>query len=66
MKEVNQRKTVTMGSHAWNLRNKTEDHRRRGEKIKQDEIREGDKLKETLNHRKQTEGHRRGEEMGNW
>ena len=29
--------------HMWNLRNKTEDHRAREEKIKQDEIREGDK-----------------------
>ena len=38
-----------------NLRNKTEDHRGREEKIKQDEIREGDNHKR-LNHRKQTEG----------
>ena len=30
-------------THMWNLRNKTEDHRGREEKIKQDEIREGDK-----------------------
>ena len=27
----------------WNLRNKTEDHREREEKIKQDKTREGDK-----------------------
>ena len=30
-------------THIWNLRSKTEDHRRREEKIKQEEIREGDK-----------------------
>ena len=30
-------------THMWNLRNKTGDHRGRGEKIKQDKIREGDK-----------------------
>ena len=35
---------------SWNLRDKTEDHRRREEKIKQDEIKEGDK------HREKTEG----------
>ena len=40
----------------WNLRNKTEDHRGGEGKIKQDKIREGYKLQETLNHRKQTEG----------
>ena len=39
----------------WNLKNKTEDHRGREENVKQDEIREGDKPEETLNHRKQTE-----------
>lgn len=41
----------------WNLGNKTEEHRGREEKIKQDKIREGNKPQETLNHRKQTEGH---------
>ena len=45
-----------MISLMWNLRNTTEDHKRREEKIKQDEIRKG----ETLNHRKQTEGSWRG------
>ena len=30
-------------SHIWNLRNNTEDYRGREGKIKQDEIREGDK-----------------------
>ena len=30
-------------TYMWNLRNKTEDHRGREEKIKQDKIREGDK-----------------------
>ena len=38
------------------LRNKTEDHRGRQRKMKQDEMREGDKPYETLNLRKQTEG----------
>jgi len=32
----------------WNLRNKTEDHRGREGKIKQDEIREGKKPKSLL------------------
>ena len=51
----------------WNLRNKTEDHREREEKIKQDEIGEGDRPQETLIHRKQ-EGRWRGGvgEGGNW
>ena len=40
----------------WNLRNKTQDRRGREGKIRQDEIRQGDKPKETLNHRKQTKG----------
>ena len=43
------------------MRNKTEDNWGREEKIKQDKIREGDKPSETLNHRKQTEGHWGGE-----
>ena len=30
-------------AYMWNLRNKTEEHRGREGKIKQDEIREGDK-----------------------
>ena len=47
----------------WNLRNKTEEHRGTEEKIKQNEIREGDKPLETLNHRKQNEGRWRG---GGW
>ena len=38
-----------------NLRNKTEDHRGREGKMKQDDTREGDKSLETLNPRKQTE-----------
>ena len=49
----------------WNLRNKTEDHRGRELKIKQDKTREGDKPEETLNHRKQTEGCWRGGGEGN-
>ena len=48
-----------------NLRNKTDEHGGREGKIKQDEIREGDKPKETLNLRKQTEGCWRGE-GGGW
>ena len=32
----------------WNLRNKTEDHSRREEKIKQDKAREGNKHKRLL------------------
>ena len=43
----------------WNLRNKKGSWGREG-KIKQDEIREGDKPQETLNHQKQTEGCRKG------
>ena len=39
-----------------NLRNKTEDHRGREGKMKQDKTTEGDKPLETLNPRKQTEG----------
>ena len=42
-----------MISLMWNLRNKTEEHRGRERKLKQDEVR--DKPSETLNHRKQTE-----------
>ena len=42
------------------FRKQTDDHRGREEKIKQDDIREGDKASETLNHRKQTEGCWRG------
>ena len=30
-------------THMWNLKNKTEDHKGKEEKIKQEEIREGDK-----------------------
>ena len=50
----------------WNLRNKTDEHRGRGEKIKQDESREGNKPKQTLNHRKQSEiaGGQVGRKMG--
>ena len=44
----------------WNLRNKTEEHRRREGKIKQDEIRDADKPLETLDHRRQTGGCWRG------
>ena len=46
----------------WNLKNKTEEHRGREGKIKQDEIRETNHKR--LNHRKQTEGHWRGGREG--
>jgi len=46
----------------WNLGNKTDKHRGREGKIKE-EIREGDKPYETLDSGKQTEGCRKG---GGW
>ena len=42
-KPIGERKLSYDLIDTWNLRNKTEDHRGREEKIKQDEIREGDK-----------------------
>ena len=44
----------------WNLRNKTEEHRERKRKIKQDKIRERNRPRDTFNQRKQTEGYWRG------
>ena len=41
----------------WNLSKKTDEHMGREKKLKQEEIREGDKAQETPNYRKQTEGH---------
>ena len=59
-KSIRERQIPYDFTHTWNLRNKTEEYRGREGKIKQDEIREGDKPQETVNHRKQTEGHWRG------
>ena len=42
-KSIRERQLSYDLTHMWNLRNETEDHRRREEKKKQDEIREGDK-----------------------
>ena len=42
-KSIRERQLSYDFTHMWNLRNKTEDHRRREEKIKQDETREGEK-----------------------
>ena len=45
-KSVRERQVPHDLTHMWNLRNKTEDHRGRERKIKQDEIRE------EINHKK--------------
>ena len=42
-KSIRERQLSYDVTHMWNLRSKTNDHREREEKIKQDEIREGDK-----------------------
>jgi len=42
-KSIRERQLPYDLTHMWNLSNKIGDHRRREEKIKQDEIREGDK-----------------------
>ena len=51
------------------LKKQKEEHGGREGKIKQDEIREGSKPQETLNHRKQAEGCWKGRGVGgqgNW
>ena len=42
-KSIRERQLSYDFTHKWNLRNKTEDHRGREEKIKQDKIREANK-----------------------
>ena len=42
-KSIRERQLSYDVTHMWNLRSKTNDHREREEKIKQDEIREGNK-----------------------
>ena len=42
-KSIRERQLSNDVTHMWNLRNKTEDHRGRKGKIKQDKIREEDK-----------------------
>ena len=42
-KSIRERQLSYEFSHMWNLRNNTEDHRGREEKMKQDETGEGDK-----------------------
>ena len=43
VKSIRKRQFFYALTYIWDLRNKTEDHRGRERKIKQDEIREGDK-----------------------
>ena len=64
LSKTSQRETNIIWSHSWNLRNKADDHRGREGKVKQGESREGDKPWETLNSRKHTEGHCRGDVGG--
>ena len=53
-KSIRERQSYDL-THTWQLKNRTEGHSGKEEKIKENKIREGDKPSETLNHGKQTE-----------